>query len=265
MEPFYFGTDEKRLFGIHHAPARGARRSSAVVLCYPMGPEYFIAHRAFRQLSLRLAEAGFHVLRFDFYGCGDSAGESDEGEVKQWLEDIGAAVDEIKDLSGAAKVSLTGARLGATLSALAASRRADVESIVLWDPIVKGAAYVRELEERHKDWMRNVLPQPTRINGDDEILEIAGFPLTGTLRSGIEELDLSGVREFLPGRLFIVETSVPSMTDRWREQMKRLGVGLDYQLIPGPKRWIQGRQSSRALVPNPVLQSIASWLAKVCP
>jgi len=263
MEPFYFGAGEKRLFGIHYRPARDAARNSAVVLCYPMGHEYIRAQRAFRQLSFRLAEAGFHVLRFDFYGCGDSAGESHEGEVEQWLEDIGSAIQEIKDLSGVTQVSLIGARLGATLATLAGGARPDVESMVLWDPIVKGKDYVRALDKRHRDWLRDVLPTPREIDRDDEILEITGFPLTVSLRRGLDEIDLSTVREYLPGRLFIVESIQPSVTLRWREHLKRLGVSLEYERIAGAGSRFRPGARSQALVPNPVLQSIASWIAKV--
>ena len=51
---------------------RGARQS-AIVLCQPLGHGYLRAHRAFRNLAVSLASQGFHVLRFDYYGCGDSA------------------------------------------------------------------------------------------------------------------------------------------------------------------------------------------------
>lgn len=264
MEPRYFGSSEKRLFGIRHPPAAGRARKSGVVLCYPMGQEYFRAHRAFRQLSLRLADAGFPVLRFDYYGCGDSAGESDEGEVQQWVDDVGTAMNEIKDFCGVAGVSLVGARLGATLSALAGSRRRDVESIVLWDPIVTGKDYVREMMGLHKGWLRDVLPKPKELNDGDKNVEIVGFPLTDTLRSGLENIDLLAVQECSARRLLFVETIESLVALRWREHMKGLGVDLDYQYIPGPKVWLRGR-GDQPLVPGPVLESIVSWISKVCP
>ena len=66
-----------------------------IVLCYPMAHEYMYVHRAFRQLANRLARTGFHVFRFDYYGFGDSAGESEESHIEQWIKDISEAIDEI--------------------------------------------------------------------------------------------------------------------------------------------------------------------------
>ena len=75
IEPFYFGTSSKPLFGCYHVPQSALRRDCGVLFCAPMGSEYVRFHRAYRQLADRLAKAGFPVLRFDFYGCGDSSGD----------------------------------------------------------------------------------------------------------------------------------------------------------------------------------------------
>lgn len=79
MEPFYFGTPDEPLFGIYHPPVSEPVRDVGVLLCYPIGHEYIVSHRFYRQLSIRLAEAGFHVLRFDYYASGDSGGECELG------------------------------------------------------------------------------------------------------------------------------------------------------------------------------------------
>ena len=83
MEPFYFGKSPRALFGVYHPPKAGMTRKTGVVLCYPMGHEYVYSHRAFLRLAMLLSSAGFHVLRFDFYGCGDSEGDCKEGKIRQ--------------------------------------------------------------------------------------------------------------------------------------------------------------------------------------
>jgi alpha-beta hydrolase superfamily lysophospholipase len=263
MEPFYFGTGEKRLFGIHHAPANGARRRQAVVLCYPMGHEYFRVHRTFRQLSARLAEAGFHALRFDYYGCGDSAGESEEGAVEQWLEDIGAAVDEIKDLSGAAEVTLIGARLGATLAALVARRRREVDGLALWDPIVKGEDYVRELTRRQKDWLRDGLPEPRRFDRDDPMTEALGFPLPDRLRRGLEKIDLQSPAEWIARRMFVVESLQLPVHPLWSKRAQGFPPEVECERLAGPM-WRKGMKRKRRdpLVPLRIVEAIVAWIAR---
>ena len=39
MNPYYFGSRDRRLFGIHEAAQRSSA-SRGVVLCHPWGPEY---------------------------------------------------------------------------------------------------------------------------------------------------------------------------------------------------------------------------------
>jgi pimeloyl-ACP methyl ester carboxylesterase len=263
MEPFFFRAGEKRLFGVYDEPARGPARPRAVVLCYPMGHEYFSAHRTFRQLSARLVEAGFHVLRFDYYGCGDSAGESEEGAVEQWLEDIGAAVGEIKDLSGAAEVSLIGARLGATLAALAAGRRRDVDGLALWDPIVKGEDYIRELTRLQKDWLRDGLPEPRRLDPDDPITEAVGFPLTDRLRSDLEKIDLQGPAEGFARRMLVVDSLEQPVHLLWRKRAQSFPPEVEHERIAG-SMWRKGMKRKRRdpLVSLRVVEAITSWIAR---
>src|SRR5438046_10636910 len=90
--PFYFGPFAARLFGIHDAPRTDAGREGSVVLCYPYGRDYVSAFRAYRTLALRLARAGFHVLRFDYRGTGDSAGDIGDASPQQGNEGMVQAV-----------------------------------------------------------------------------------------------------------------------------------------------------------------------------
>src|SRR5256885_16263297 len=89
--PLYFGPATARLFGLHDAPRTDAGREGSVVLCYPYGRDYMSAFRAYRTLALRLARAGFHVLRFDYRGTGDSAGDIGGASLQQGMDDIVAA------------------------------------------------------------------------------------------------------------------------------------------------------------------------------
>src|SRR4051812_12036371 len=105
--PIHFGSAEARLFGWYHRPAQP--RATAVVICNPLGDDYVRAHRSLRHLAEALAAAGYPVLRFDFHGTGDSAGdERDPGRVEAWRRDVGAAVDELRARSGAAAISIVG-------------------------------------------------------------------------------------------------------------------------------------------------------------
>jgi alpha-beta hydrolase superfamily lysophospholipase len=139
VNPFFFGTSQRRLFGIHSPAASRAGKSRAAVLCQPWGDEYIYAHRPLRQLAVRLALAGLHTLRFDYFGTGDSAGEACDTNVAGMQADVLTAIETLKDLAATEKVSLIGLRAGANVAAgAAASSAGGIEALVLWDPILAG-------------------------------------------------------------------------------------------------------------------------------
>ena len=119
MTPFYFGMRQRRLFGIYE-PARTSS-AHAAVLCNPWGNEYIHAYRSLRQLALLLTIAGFHILRFDYYGTGNSAGDMIDADVQGWKADIETAMDELRHITDLQQVTLVGLRLGATLAAAVAA------------------------------------------------------------------------------------------------------------------------------------------------
>src|SRR6476620_8559273 len=97
MTPRFFGDAARQLYGVYHAP-EGRAREAGVVLCNPGPQEYRHTHWAFRKLAGMLARAGFHVLRFDYFATGDSAGRDDEGSLDQWVLDVATAARELTDL-----------------------------------------------------------------------------------------------------------------------------------------------------------------------
>lgn len=144
MNPLYLGTKERRLFALYEPAAIKPKRTRAAVLCYPWGSEYIYAHRSMRQLAVKLSVAGFHTLRFDYFGTGDSGGETFQASPLGAEADIEVAIDGVKDMVGASRVALIGLRQGATLAARVAARHAaDLDSLVLWDPIYDGDLWAR--------------------------------------------------------------------------------------------------------------------------
>lgn len=262
MQPFYFGTLQKPLFGIYQAPQAGSERNHGIVLCNPMGREYILAHRTFRQLAMRLTQVGFHVLRFDYYGCGDSAGESDEGSIEQWLHDIATAIEEIRDRGSLTKVSLIGLRWGATLSVLCGTRRSDFENVVLWEPIINGKSYLAELTTSHNNWLRNQLSKGRQTGKNVGKREMLGFPLTDTMYGDLEKINLLIIQHTPTKRSLIVESDKKLGTARFLDHLRNLGVPVDYEHIPGPKFWTNKGRNDEPLIPMQVLQSIVSWMSR---
>ncbi|MDB5731133.1 MAG: hypothetical protein JWQ03_1028 [Variovorax sp.] len=150
MTPLMFGPPSRPLFGMYHPAEAANDKHSAVLICPPFGQESLRSHRFFKVLAERLSRSGVSTLRFDYHGSGDSPGHEHEGELDGWRRDLCVAHEELRRRVGTDRVMWIGVRLGATLAALAArGGRCDPARLVLWEPIVDGARYLRYLRERH--------------------------------------------------------------------------------------------------------------------
>lgn len=194
MLPFRFGSPSRQMFGLHHPPAStGASSHAAVLICNPFGQEAVRTHRMFRVLADRLARAGLHVLRFDYYGCGDSAGQDEAGDIVGWRKDVASAHDELTRRSGCSRAIWFGARLGATLAMLAAG---DVRSaparVLLWEPIVSGKRYLEHLKVMHlRAISESYSIAPAALLQGEHEGEALGFGVGPAFRQQLNSLDLA--------------------------------------------------------------------------
>jgi uncharacterized protein len=191
--PFYFGVSPRRLYGCHHLPQQSRGKTFAVVLCSPIGQEYLQSHHVIRQLAVLLSKVGFHVLRFDYFGCGDSDGDFEEGSLVQWVKDVHDAVEEIKKRSDITNVCLIGLRIGGTLALQAAVNSPHLISIVLWEPVLEGKTFLKKMADAEFEF-RKLFQNPIRrliqrlkIETPNEVL---GFPITSGLRQELEMINL---------------------------------------------------------------------------
>lgn len=147
MEPLFIGPQHMQLYGVYHAPVAGASRSGAsALLCPPAGQEYMRTHRAYRWLAERLSKRGYHVLRFDYPGLGDSSGAMTDQTLDSWAAAARLASDELAAIGGQAQHAVVATRLG---TAVAASAFAGVplRSMVLWEPRSRPYDYILEALE----------------------------------------------------------------------------------------------------------------------
>ncbi|HLF04802.1 MAG TPA: alpha/beta fold hydrolase [Dehalococcoidia bacterium] len=264
-EPFFFrtsGSPNKPLFGCFHPPQGETVRESGIVLCYPLGREYIRSHRAYRQLAMHLSNAGFPVLRFDFYGCGDSGGERGEGQISQWLDDISAAVEEVRGRCNGDRVCLVGLRFGGALAMLAGARRGDVANLVLWNPVVSGREYIQEISElplqrKRRKGMSTAAPSS---NDGGQFTEIGGFPFANTFLSDLRNLNLLEVEKPPARNVFLIDSNQKSGYQELRQRLGLLTAQVEYQHIPSLEVWTR---ASTALVPAKVVEAAVSWISGV--
>jgi hypothetical protein len=261
MIPIHFGPSDRPLFGVYHPPEGGHASGPGVVLCYPLGQEYQRSHRLFRQLSTLLSKAGLPVLRFDYVGTGDSAGEAGEGAPTQWRENITTAANELRDLGAVPQVSAVGLRLGAALAASVDGPDRTFNTLVLWDPVVSGRDYLSSLRAMHVDVLRNEHPGGAWVTAEDRTGEVLGMLLSERMRVELEQIDLLALSKYSGRRVAVVVSETRgSYTDLYR-RLEQLGQDCAYFHVPGAGDW-QNRSSRGTLLSEPsILERITAVLA----
>ena len=235
-------------------------RGTAVVLVCPLGHEYVRSHRAFQKLATLLERRGYPVLRFDFSGSGDSEGDLEEARLDHWLDDLSTSLAEVRRRSGARQVVLVGMRLGASVAAIFAARRPDVDALVLWDAIVSGDEYVHELETLQRDVSRSTSASFRGPLTDPEGMEVLGFELAGPLLADLRDIDLFAVRERPAGDILLV-VSAPEVDARVADHFTRAGAKVGVQHHPTPE--VLGDDPFKPRIPGPILGGIATWIDRV--
>lgn len=200
MIPIQCGATDHAILALYDPPESDTTRGS-VVICHPWATEYFSVYAIMRFVARHLSQAGFHVMRFDYYGCGDSGGEYDDGDADGWTSDAAVAAGELLALSGTRTVTVLGVRAGAMIASRLAAERSDVDRIVLWDPILDPAAYLSELAERSRT-LGAVVPDGWPLTECDVTMELGGYPFTealvrSTLNSRIDVAAWRAVRSGL--------------------------------------------------------------------
>lgn len=259
MTPRLFGHVGRQLFGVYHPPATRAVRDVGVVLCYPAPQEYRLTHWAFRKMALLLAKEGFHVLRFDYYATGDSAGDSDEGSLERWREDIGTAASELRDLAGIKKVSLVGMRLGASLAMQACAAGLKARDLVLWEPVVNGHSYLRELDQLENGLAQERAFPVDQIIPQDELL---GFPFSSRMRADIAALNLMNGPWGPVERISLVVAQRRPQDFKLHERVKEAGHKAEYRYVSDPGANTQGGDAEATLLSHQTLAEIVGLLVR---
>jgi alpha-beta hydrolase superfamily lysophospholipase len=265
-EPLYFSSGDHQLFAWLHLPAAGQSSEIGLVICKPFGYEAICAHRSMRVFAESAVALGIPVLRFDYLGTGDAAdGDAAADQIDAWLQDVAAAVDELRRRSGVRRVCLLGFRLGALLAAAAAARGARVDALILIAPVLDGRRYLREL----RTTALAGAGAASASRGDRQAagpgsLEVSGYVLSAATLARLAELNVSAAAQPpVPELLIIDREDLPSARD-WSAALAALGTRVRYVVLPGfVKMGMTPPQFAE--VSRPMLDAVRDWLLQLAP
>lgn len=141
-QPLLLDTRGRRLFAVLHATLEPPR--AGVLICPPILHEHSRSYRLFALLGDALATQGVAVLRFDYFGTGDSAGADNAFSLADASVDAAVALNALRDRIEAVPITVLGVRAGA-FPALSLAQTQNICALWLWQPIADGAAYLEEL------------------------------------------------------------------------------------------------------------------------
>jgi pimeloyl-ACP methyl ester carboxylesterase len=127
------------LFGTLHVPAKPVTELPAVLLLSPGVKMRVGPGRLYVPLTDRLTDMGYTVLRFDFYGLGDSEGDLPETmladvynniEVGRYVDDTQSAMQWLTTNHGFERFILGGLCGGAITALLTADKEASVDALL---------------------------------------------------------------------------------------------------------------------------------------
>ncbi|HEY2628663.1 MAG TPA: alpha/beta fold hydrolase [Usitatibacter sp.] len=250
-QAMYFGEGAGSFFGCYHSEGAALSGDRVAVICGPIGYEYTRVHRTIRHLADRLARAGIPAMRFDYHGVGDSAGgDFDPDRVRTWLANIHTAIEQARALSQCHSVCLIGLRLGATFAAMVA-RETEISDLVLWNPVIKGRPYVRELQA--------IALSAQRAGAIDGALESAGSIVSDETLAALREVNLLEIP--LKARRVLIAGRDDQAPDRsLNDFLTAQHVPNEYRRLPGWDAMMAEHQLT--VVPDAALESIVEWVAR---
>ena len=267
--PIRFGGHSRELAGLYQPAAPGGNGSVCALLCNPFGQEAIRSHRMFRVLADRLSRNGVSVLRFDYYGTGESAGEDHEGDLEVWTTDVLQARAELLHRSGSADCCWFGLRLGGSLAALATARMVGPPPrLVLWDPLVDGSGYLSDLARAHVEgakaswgprWtIEEGLRHQARVESETEAL---GFPLTDSLKLQLRQLTLTSFGAVKAARVTLFGSRGGVQLAGVDRALAASGREVTVKPIQAEIDWTTNEAMNSAIAPFEDIQNVAAAIS----
>ncbi len=218
--PVAFFSEGNQIVGMIHYPRCETDR--AVVMCHGYTAQKTENKRLFVETARVLASDGYAVLRFDFFGSGDSAGEFRETRVSHNIQNLQDALQLMQNM-GYKKFAVQGISMGAATAILTMPQE-NVDALVLWSTVPD----FRRLFEMFAGNLQDALKKVDVYEHEGWLVERA-FVLealrydvqTAFKKITIPKLMVQGDRD---GELFV----------RGFEEFKKIASGdTEFHLIPG--------------------------------
>lgn len=246
-QPLFLEFNGRRLFALQIHPVVPC--IGALLFLPPFSEEMNRCRSHVAEQARALAAVGLRCLLLDYHGTGESGGQSTEGDWDHWRADAIAAAQWLAQDSGR-PLGLWGLRTGALLAAeVAASGELAVSRMLLWQPVVDGKQFVNQyLRLRIASQMVHGAERETTTTiqhrlAAGEVIEVAGYPLTGRLADGIAARRMADFKALGRARVDWIEVAgqadqpLPPGSQRVVDGLLAAGCNIQPTTVAGPTFW----------------------------
>ena len=230
----FIETGAASLFSAVHGPAGDPH--GVALICPPPLAEGPRNYRREYDLAAGLARGGVAAMRFHPAG----SGQSSDGPctLTSMSADASAAMDALLSQFGGLPVAIVGTRLAAVVAARTVPATG---ALALWDPVVDGATYEKEvMRARRLSELASGEAVKDENQGDDGPVDVVGYPVSKALLEEARQQPLAGVA-MVARRIQVVEMSrrgtprpaVLELAEEWR----RGGADVQVDTVAAAESW----------------------------
>ncbi len=154
---FFLEQGQKRIYCVEYLPAEEAKRDFCIILCKPIWGERIRTHRIFTNLARTLRDIGFYVATCDYYGDGNSGGDTKDLGFAGMVEDVQLLHSYLAEKASTKKVAFVGLRFGANVAICAEPKIPGTHKLILFEPIADPGGVLKE-------WLRANLTSQMAIH-----------------------------------------------------------------------------------------------------
>jgi alpha/beta superfamily hydrolase len=264
---FFRSRSGQRLFGIlHQADTSAVGKQVAVVFCAALFEEKLWSHRVMVNCARFLAKHGISVLRFDYFGDGESEGRFEEASVTSRVTDTIDALRFCREQTDAQHVFVLGLSYGATLAVQAGLREQSAAGVVAWAPVIDGGKYVQDLLRVNLSAQmvvhRRVVHDREALVAkilNDEFVNIEGYELGRQLYLEIVSADVRAILSDATKPTLILQIAPGERVDnQYGWLTEPVNARVQFGLIRQEKFWTQ--QKSAFPPSNELFNRTRDWL-----
>lgn len=250
MESFFFGKN-RQLFGVYHEAFN--KSNKGIVICSSIGEEFLRSHRVLVILANRLAQNGFHVLRMDYKGIGNSMGSFAElTNLNKLTEDIDSAVTELWEGVGLNQITLIGLLLGANLALEYQRIYHKINKIIAWNLVFNGFQYFNENKKSFDQWASGTFINKKQIEKN----EIFGYLYNEKLINSILSIKTSSL--YIPdsAELILLNNRDEDIPTSLKRKISCYN-NVSYFIQNHDSFWNRGdKTENKSLIPNNIINLI---------